>query len=96
MTMSKQNKRRNFDSNFKVKVAIEAIQEKLTMAEIASKYEIFPSQVTDWKKEFLAGASSVFENTKGTKGKKVDESTALYEQIGRLQMDLAFLKKKLS
>jgi transposase len=94
--MSKQNKRRNFDSNFKVKVAIEAIQEKLTMAEIAAKYEIFPSQVTEWKKEFLAGASSVFENTKSTKGKKVDESTALYEQIGRLQMDLAFLKKKLT
>lgn len=94
--MSKQNKRRIFDSSFKVKVAIEAIQEKLTMSEIASKYEIFPSQVTDWKKEFLAGASSIFENTKSSKTKKSDDSTALYEQIGRLQMDLAFLKKKLS
>jgi transposase len=94
--MSKQNKRRNFDSNFKSKVAIEAIQEKLTMAEIASKYEIFPSQVTEWKKEFLAGASSVFENKKNIENKKGDDSVALYEQIGRLQMDLAFLKKKLS
>jgi transposase len=94
--MSNQNKRRNFDSNFKSEVAIEAIQEKLKMAEIASKYEIFLSQVTEWKKEFLAGASRVFENKKQIENKKTDDSVALYEQLGRLQMDLAFLKKKLS
>jgi transposase-like protein len=93
--MSKQNKRRNFDSNFKAKVALEAIQEKLTLSELASKYDVFPTQISDWKKDFLAGAGSVFDNIKAKKADKSEDVTALYEQIGRLQMDIAFLKKKL-
>jgi transposase len=93
--MSKQNKRRNFDGNFKAKVAIEAIQEKLTLSELAAKHNVFPTQISEWKKEFIAGAGSVFENNKYKKADKSEDVTALYEQIGRLQMDLAFLKKKL-
>lgn len=93
--MSKQNKRRNFDGNFKAKVALEAIQEKLTLSELAAKYDVFPTQISDWKKEFIAGAGSVFENNKTKKADKSEDIVALYEQIGRLQMDLAFLKKKL-
>ncbi len=93
--MSKQNKRRNFDGNFKAKVALEAIQEKLTLAELASKYDVFPTQISDWKKDFLAGAGSVFDNIKAKKADKSEDVTALYEQIGRLQMHIAFLKKKL-
>lgn len=93
--MSKQNKRRNFDGNFKAKVALEAIQEKMTLSELAAKYDIFPSQITDWKKEFLANAGSVFDHSKAQKKDKSEDVTVLYEQIGRLQMDIAFLKKKL-
>ena len=43
--MSNQNKRRNFDGNFKAKVAIEAIQEKLTLSELAAKHNVFPTQI---------------------------------------------------
>mgnify|MGYP002628957010 CR=1 FL=1 len=93
--MTKRNKRRNFDGNFKAKVALDAIQEKLTLSELAAKYDVFPTQISDWKKEFIAGAGSVFDNIKAKKADKSEDVTALYEQIGRLQMDLAFLKKKL-
>ncbi len=93
--MSKQNKRRNFNGDFKAKVAVEAIQEKLTLTELASKYDVFPTQISDWKKEFLAGASIVFDKAKTKKVDKSEDISALYEQIGRLQMDIAYLKKKL-
>lgn len=93
--MNKQNKRRNFDSKFKLKVAIEAIQEKQTLAELASKYEIFPTQVSDWKKEFLEKSEDIFESKKSKKPDKTEDVVDLYEQIGRLQMDIAYLKKKL-
>lgn len=92
--MSK-NKRRNFSSDFKAKVAIEAIKEKQTLSELATKYELHPNQISDWKKSFLAGASTLFENTSDNKKEKSEDTTVLYEQIGRLQMDIAFLKKKL-
>ncbi len=94
--MSKQNKRRIFDGNFKAKVALEAIQEKLTLAELASKYDVFPTQISDWKKEFIAKAGTIFDNQKSKKSDKSEDVTVLYEQIGRLQMDIAYLKKKLS
>jgi transposase len=71
--MSKQNKRRNFDGNFKAKVAIEAIQEKLTLSELAAKHNVFPTQISEWKKEFIAGAGSVFENNKDKKADKSED-----------------------
>jgi transposase-like protein len=89
------NKRRNFSSDFKAKVAIEAIKEKQTLSELATKYELHPTQISDWKKAFLVGANMVFEQDSESKKEKVEDTSALYEQIGRLQMDIAFLKKKL-
>lgn len=89
------NKRRNFSSEFKAKVAIEAIKEKQTLSELATKYELHPNQISEWKKSFLAGASLVFEQDSEGKKEKSEDTSVLYEQIGRLQMDIAFLKKKL-
>jgi transposase-like protein len=51
--MSK-NKRWNFNSEFKAKVAIEAIKEKQTLSELATKYELHPTQISEWKKSCLA------------------------------------------
>ena len=76
--MSKQNKRRNFDGNFKAKVALEALQEKSTLAELASKYEVFPTQISDWKKELLSKAGSFFDTPKNKKKEKSEDVTALY------------------
>jgi transposase len=90
------NKRRNFSAEFKAKVAIEAIKEQQTLSELAAKYELHPTQITEWKRLFQSSASSVFASETGKKSDKDAEDTAkLYEQIGRLQVENAFLKKKL-
>ena len=92
--MNKKDKRK-FTAAFKVKVAMEALKGQSTIAELAKNYELHPSQIMDWKKTLSERSEELFE----TKGKKIDtvspDNTPLYEQIGRLQMELSFLKKKL-
>ena len=87
-------KRRRFDSATKAKVAIEALRERGTISQIASQFLCHPSQVTKWKKEAISGLPSVF----GTMTDEGDGNeklvTELYEQIGRLKMELDWLKKK--
>jgi transposase len=58
-TMSKQN-RRNFSTDFKAKIAIEAIKEQQTMTELAAKYELHPNQITDWNRTADAEAVSIW------------------------------------
>jgi len=89
--------RKNFDKDFKAKVAIEALRGEKTIQEIAIAYEVHPNQVSLWKKEVLEKASSLFEK----KGKEKDEAATqaakvddLYKQIGQLQVEKEFLKKK--
>ena len=91
-------KRRRFDGKFKSKVAVEAIRGLRTISEIAKQYKVHPNQVTLWKKQLLEGADEVFENNSGTLKKKDDEPEAseLYEQIGRLKVELEWLKKKVA
>jgi transposase len=89
--------RRRFDSAFKAKVAVEAIRELKTISEIAQQYKVHPNQVTLWKKQLLAQAAEVFESDTA-KSPKSDEPQAaeLYEQIGRLKVELEWLKKKVA
>ena len=89
--------RRKFKSDFKAKVAIECIKEQKTIEEICKKYEVHPTQVNLWKKEFLANASTLFDRVKASvpeddSDKKLQE---LYAQIGQLKVENDFLKKKL-
>lgn len=89
--------RRRFDAGFKAKVAVEAVRELKTISEIAQQFKVHPNQVTLWKKQLLAQAAEVFES--GTaKSAKSDEPEAaeLYEQIGRLKVELEWLKKKVA
>jgi transposase len=92
--MNKKDKRK-FTAAFKVKVAMAAVKGQSTIAELAKSYELHPSQIIDWKKTLTERSEELFQ----TKGKKIvsgsPDNTALYEQIGRLQMELSFLKKKL-
>ncbi len=86
---------RKFSASFNVTVAMEAVKGQSTIAQIAKSYDLHPSQIMDWKKTLSQCSEELFM----TKGKKTNASTpdnaVLYEQIGRLQMELSFLKKKL-
>ena len=91
--------RRKFSADFKTKVVIEALKERNTIEEISRKYELHPNQITTWKKEFLANAASVF-NSESDKSdvKEAQEAVIekLYAQIGQREVEIAWLKKKLS
>lgn len=90
--------RRRFDGVFKAKVALEAIRELKTISEIAKQFKVHPNQVTTWKKQLLGGASLVFEGEgfSSKKGNDEREAAELYEQIGRLKVELEWLKKKVA
>ena len=83
---------------FKKRVALEAIREKKTINEIASAFDVHPVQVSKWKKQLLEGVDGIFESS-SKKKKEIHEMAAidgsLHEKIGRLTMELDWLKKKL-
>lgn len=87
--------RKRHSAAFKAKVALEAARQAETITEPARRHQVHPVQISQWKKQLLDGAEGLFEN--GTVGRRPDPEklqTELYEQIGRLQMELAWVKKK--
>jgi transposase-like protein len=87
--------RRQFSADWKAKIALEAIKGQHTIQEIASHYEIHPSLVAHWKKQLLEGAAEVFLNGKTAEAGADEELKAeLYQQIGKLQVEVDWLKKK--
>jgi transposase-like protein len=89
-------KRRKHTDEFKAKVALEAVKGVRTLGELSSVYKVHPTVIAQWKRKLVDGAAGVFESGAGTKVKTEEELTApLYEQIGRLNMEAEWLKKKL-
>jgi len=87
--------RRQYSADWKAKVALEAIKGQRTVQEIASHYEVHPTLVTHWKKQLLEGAAEIFSNGKRAAGEADEELKAeLYQQIGKLQVEVDWLKKK--
>jgi putative transposase len=86
--------RRKFSGAFKAKVALEAIKAQETINQIATRHEVHPHQVTQWKQQLLCQAPAAFEQPVLLNGQEGVEEE-LYEQIGRLKMELEWLKKKL-
>ena len=87
--------RKNFSSQFKAKVAIESIRGIKTVNEIAQEFGVYPTQVGHWKKMLQEQASCIFDTVRGPK--PVDTSASqerFYSEIGRLKMELDWLKKK--
>lgn len=88
--------RRKFTTKFKTKVVLEALKERLSLAELAQKYELQPTQISNWKREFLNSAEAVFE--KGSKSKKSEaeqEKECLLKTIGQQKVEIDFLKDAL-
>lgn len=88
-------KRNQYTMQFKFTVALEAAKEARTVNQIAGEYGLHPNQVSIWKKQLLADGPDLFrrKNDRGDAARAAQE-TALYEQIGRLKMELEWLKKK--
>ena len=90
-------KRKRHSAEFKFDVALEAAKELRTASQIASEREVHPNQISQWKKQLLDEGVSIFSNKNFLNEKKQNErETALYEQIGRLKMELEWLKKKVA
>jgi transposase len=88
--------RRNHSGAFKAKVALEALRDGSTVAELAAKYSLHPNLVTQWKRAAVEGLASVFERG-GGQSEKADEALTgeLYKQIGQLKVENDFLSRKL-
>lgn len=88
-------KRNKYSNQFKFKVALEAAKGLKTISEIDSQHNIHPSQVRTWKKQVLAEGATVFGSNLARQLREQEAREAkLYEQIGRLKMELEWLKKK--
>ena len=88
-------KRKRRSAEFKFKVALEAAKGTKTLSELAQEYQLHPSQISEWKRRLLTEGVSVF-NTRNARQQREQAAmeTQLYEQIGRLKMELEWLKKK--
>jgi len=88
--------RRRFSAQTKAKVAVEAIKGQRTVAELASQFQVHPNQISQWKRQMLEAAPTVFSN--GRDRQQADQQELvdqLYQQIGRLKVEVDWLKKKL-
>lgn len=87
--------RKRHSAAFKAKVALEAVKQDKTIAELAKRHQVHPVQISQWKKQLLDGLEGLFENASASRRPDPEKlQVELYEQIGRLQMELAWVKKK--
>lgn len=89
-------KRKQYSSEFKAKVALAALKDDETVAQLAARYEVHPTMIHTWKRNLLEGAANIFD-----KGNKIDKQSEakvdeLYRHIGQLKVERDFLSRKLS
>ncbi len=86
-------KRKRHESGYKAKVALEAVRERKTVSELSSQFSVHSSQIQAWKRVLLERAQELFEGP-GPAKREAAQEAELYEQIGRLKMELEWVKKK--
>jgi transposase-like protein len=86
--------RKQHTGTFKAQVALEAIKERETIAELAKRFELHPTVISRWKQEFMEHAKNVFDN-KRPEDTESPQTEALYSKIGQLEMECDYLKKNL-
>ena len=90
--------RKQYTAAFKAKVVQELVKEEKTLAQIASEYEVHPTQLKQWRAVALEGLASLFEKQDSTvvlQGAHEQQLTDLYAEIGKLTTQVTWLKKKL-
>ncbi len=93
--MGLQMARKKFSADLKVKVAVEALKGHKTIAELSSEFGVHVTQINAWKKQLLEGSRDTFTGKKQRDTDSMDtERERLYAQIGKLQYELDWLKKK--
>lgn len=89
--------RRQYSAEFKMKAVLEILKGEKTASQLSGELGVHPLILSEWKKHFLSTASSVFEKRRKHLGTndEAKEKMELFEQIGRLKMEVEWLKKKL-
>ena len=87
-------KRRIYGASFKARVALAAYRGDKTTAQLAGKFGVHGNQISSWKRRLLEGAAEVFADGRRRKDEPSVEEEELFEQIGRLKMEVEWLKKK--
>lgn len=89
-------KKTTFTSVYKAKVALEAIKAEKTVAELSSEYGVHSTQINAWKKQLQEGMPGIFETARERKDRAAQETKQeqLYQQIGKLQVEVEWLRKK--
>ncbi len=90
--MSTRKQRRKFTSEFKAKVALEAIKEHKTLSELSKEFDLHGNQILQWKREFLSNLGATFEK-ENQKEKIEKEKDRMLRKIGQLELERDFLKK---
>jgi transposase len=91
--MSKKTRGR-LDAGLKAKVALEALGNEATVAELAAKYQLHPNHIYAWKKQLLDGAAAVFGGGSGREPNREGELAELYATIGQLTVERDFLARR--
>jgi transposase-like protein len=88
-------RRQKYSAEFKAKVVLEVLKEQETLSEIAGRYGIHPTQIAKWKRTFLDKSPELFSQPGKDEAKqRASQEDDLYKKIGRLQVELDWLKKK--
>lgn len=88
-------KRKNYSAEFKAKVALAAIKNEATVAELAQRFEVHPTMISTWKRSLIEAAPEIFGQSQKSQKKAAANVDELHRQIGKLKVENDFLARRL-